>query len=47
MKVAQRRIRNKRRKLIGYRRAIARRLRQIDASLGNQDNAGGGKRAAC
>ena len=36
MKVAQRRLRSKRRKLIGRKRAIARRLKQIDAALRNQ-----------
>lgn len=47
MKLAQRRVRNKRRKLIGRRRAIVRRLKQIDAAPRNQDNSEGGNRAAC
>jgi hypothetical protein len=46
MKLAQRRIRNKRRKLIGRRQAIARRLKQIDAALRNQDTSKGGNGAA-
>jgi chaperonin cofactor prefoldin len=33
MKVAKRRLRNKLRKLIGRRRAIARRLKEIDNAL--------------
>jgi|HubBroStandDraft_4_1064222.scaffolds.fasta_scaffold41746_2 hypothetical protein len=46
MKVAQRRAGNKRRKLIGRRRAIACRLKQIDAALRNQDTSENGNGAA-
>ena len=41
MKVAQRRIRKRRKELIGRRRAIARRLKQIDAALRNQHRSEG------